>query len=252
MFVQIISLFLSALIGGFIVLILPKLKSSRFNFLLVFVGSYLFSLTILHLLPDLFTFEGSSHFIGLYVLIGFFLQLFLGVFSKGVEHGHMYEIKHQDHHAISATAVFISLCIHAFLDGVILSNATLAVSSQLSINARLLVGIILHKSSEAFALVSVLKGIVNKRRTIFGYLLGFSLASPVGLWISKYCSQSLLFSEKVFVALAAVAVGNLLHISTTIFFESSPHHRLNLQRLVAILAGISVVMILEYIFHSIH
>lgn len=249
MFAQIISLFLASLLGGFVVLMLPKLKPSTFNFLLVFVGSYLFSLTILHLLPDLLAFQTSSHFIGFYVLVGFFLQLLLGMFSKGVEHGHMYESTHQEYHGISATALFISLCVHAFLDGVILSNATLAVCSHshVSTNTRLLVGIVLHKSSEAFALVSVLQGIVHKRRAIFGYLFGFSFASPLGLWISKYCSQTLLFNQKVFVALAAVAVGNLLHISTTIFFESSPHHRINFRRLVAIVAGIGVVMILEYL-----
>ncbi|MHB9148101.1 MAG: ZIP family metal transporter [Candidatus Amoebophilus sp.] len=249
MFAQIISLFLASLLGGFVVLMLPKLKPSTFNFLLVFVGSYLFSLTILHLLPDLLAFQTSSHFIGFYVLVGFFLQLLLGMFSKGVEHGHMYESTHQEYHGISATALFISLCVHAFLDGVILSNATLAVCSHshVSTNTRLLVGIVLHKSSEAFALVSVLQGIVHKRRAIFVYLFGFSFASPLGLWISKYCSQSLLFNQKVFVALAAVAVGNLLHISTTIFFESSPHHRINFRRLIAIVAGIGVVMILEYL-----
>ncbi|OJW72863.1 MAG: hypothetical protein BGO68_00475 [Candidatus Amoebophilus sp. 36-38] len=247
MFIQALSLFVSALLGGFVVLMLPKLRASRFDFLLIFVGSYLFALTILHLLPDLFTSQDTAHFIGLYVLIGFFLQLLLGMFSKGVEHGHMYESKSHDHHAISATALFVSLCLHAFLDGVILSNATLAAPSQLSINARLLVGIVLHKSSESFALVSVLKGIVKKKYVIFGYLLGFSLASPIGLWISKYCSQSLLFSQEVFVALAAIAVGNLLHISTTIFFESNPHHRLSFQRLIAIVGGICLVMVLEHL-----
>jgi zinc transporter ZupT len=247
MFAQIVSLFLASLLGGFVVLMLPKLKPSTFNFLLVFVGSYLFSLTILHLLPDLLAFQTSSHFIGFYVLVGFFLQLLLGMFSKGVEHGHMYEAKHQEYHGVSATALFISLCIHAFLDGVILSNATLAVCSHshVATNTRLLVGIVLHKSSEAFALVSVLQGIVRKKRTIFGYLLGFSFASPLGLWLSKYCSQSLLFNQQVFVALAAVAVGNLLHISTTIFFEASPHHRINVRRLVAIVAGVGLVMVLE-------
>lgn len=243
---QLASLFLSALLGGLVLLMLPNFTSSRFNFLLVFVGSYLFSLTILHLLPDLFTFQKAPHFIGLYVLIGFFLQLLLGVFSKGVEHGHMYKSKHEEYHSISATALFASLCAHAFLDGVILSNAIPAASVQTAINTRLLIGIVLHKASEAFALVSVLKSIVNRRNIILIYLLGFSFASPLGLWISKYCSQSLLFSEEIFVALAAVAVGNLLHISTTIFFESSPHHRVNFQRLVAIIAGICLVLLLEY------
>jgi zinc and cadmium transporter len=251
MYVQLISLFLSAFLGGGVVLLLPALKPSSFNFLLVFVGSYLFSLTILHLLPDLLTFPASSYLIGLSVLIGFFLQLFLGAFSQGIEHGHMPQDNHHDHPLISPVGVFVSLCIHAFLDGVILSNATLVTHAHAhtheSVYSRLLVGIVLHKSSEAFALVSILKGLVRTKKAIWLYLFGFSLASPVGLWLSKYGSQNLLLSPKVFVALAAVAVGNLLHISTTIFFESSPHHRINFRRFVAILSGILVVMVLEWL-----
>ena len=246
MYVQLISLFLSAFLGGGVVLLLPALKPSTFNFLLAFVGSYLFSLTILHLLPDLLAFPTSSYFIGLSVLIGFFLQLLLGAFSNGIEHGHMHVHQQHDQPLISPLGVFVSLCIHAFLDGVILSNATLANHSHDSIYARLLVGIVLHKSSEAFALVGVLKGLIHSKKAIWVYLFGFSLTSPLGLWLSKYGSQSLLLSPKVFVALAAIAVGNLLHISTTIFFESNPHHRINVRRLLAILAGVLVVMVLEW------
>jgi len=248
MYVQLISLFLSAFLGGGVVLLLPALKPSTFNFLLAFVGSYLFSLTILHLLPDLLTFPTSSHFIGLSVLIGFFLQLLLGAFSNGIEHGHMPDNQQHEQPLISPLGVFFSLCIHAFLDGVILSNATLTTHSHAhdGIYGRLLVGIVLHKSSEAFALVGVLNGLLHSKKFIWIYLFGFSLASPLGLWLSKYGSQNLLLSPKVFVALAAIAVGNLLHISTTIFFESSPHHRINARRLIAILAGVLVVMVLEW------
>ncbi len=250
MYVQLISLFLSAFLGGGVVLLLPTLKTSTFKFLLAFVGSYLFSLTILHLLPDLLTFPASSHFIGLSVLLGFFLQLLLGAFSNGIEHGHMHENKVHDQPLISPLGVFISLCIHAFLDGVILSNVTLITHAHSHVHdaiyGRLLAGIVLHKSSEAFALVGVLKGLLHSQKAIWIYLFGFSLASPLGLWLSKYGSQTLLLSPKVFVALAAIAVGNLLHISTTIFFESTPHHRIDARRFVAILAGVLVVMVLEW------
>eukprot|EP01132_Coremiostelium_polycephalum_P000015 gene14-21_t len=247
MFTQLITLFLAALLGGIAVLALPKLKLPTFDLLLVFVGSYLFALTVMHLLPDLLTLQSSTHFVGLYVVIGFFLQLLLGLFSQGIEHGHNHGMQQLERTNISATALFISLCIHAFLDGIILSNATINTVASASINMRLLVGIILHKCSEAFALVSVLQGILQKRRTILWYLIGFSFASPIGLFVSKYCSQILLFNPKIFVALAAVAVGNLLHISTTIFFESSPHNqRLNMSRLFAMASGVGVVILMEH------
>ena len=248
MTLQIVILFLSVFLSGLLVISLPKLKTSTFNFLLTLVGSYLLSLTILHLLPDLFAFHASTYFVGLYVLGGFFLQLLLDIFTKGVEHGHM-EHKQQDYSKISPLGLFISLCIHAFLDGVILNNATLVIptSVSMSINTRLLIGMLFHKASEAFALVSVLKNILNRRSLVFKYLLGFSLASPFGLWFSKYCSQSLLFNQKIFIALAAMAVGNLLHISTTIFSESIPHHRVDRKTILAIMGGMFFMIILEYI-----
>ena len=248
MLLQSVLLFLSALLGGMGVLVMPKLKPATFKLVLVFAGSYLFSITVLHLLPDLFSFHPLTTRVGFYVLIGFFLQLFLGFFSKGVEHGHMYEAQQEDQHrSLSPLALFTSLCIHAFLDGVILSNTISAHLHHTHTTNRLLVGIILHKASECFALVSVLSGLMHKKKIITLYLLFFSLTSPLGLWISRYCTQQCLLTKEGFIALAAIASGNFLHISTTIFFESSPHHRFSSQRLIASLAGAGLVVLLEYL-----
>ena len=244
-----ILLFISALLGGLVVLVLPKPKPATFKFVLAFAGGYLFSVTILHVLPDLLSAHPSSMRIGVYVLAGFFLQLCLGFFSQGIEHGHMYEPGQEGYaRNLSPLALFTSLYIHAFLDGVILSSTTAAHWHHTHTTERLLVGIILHKASEAFALATVLKGFVQKKKLVTLYLLLFSLASPLGLWISRYCSQQLLLTQEGFVALAAIAGGNFLHISTTIFFESNPHHRISFPRLVATLAGAGLVVLLEYLF----
>jgi hypothetical protein len=64
--------------------------------------------------------------------------------------------------------------------------------------------------------------------------------------VSQYCSQQLLLSQAGFVALIAIAGGNFLHISTTIFFENSLNHRVNAQTLIAILTGLGLVVLLEY------
>jgi zinc and cadmium transporter len=240
-------LFLSALLGGVIMLLLPKLQPATFKLILVFAGSYLFSITIIHLLPDLFALHAINKHVGFYILIGFFLQLLLGFFSKGIEHGHTYHAP-QGSYQLVPTTLLASLCIHAFLDGIILSNAIsnpFHLSHNHTTNS-LLIGIILHKASEAFALVSVLSKIIVQKRGVMLYLLLFSLASPLGLLVSQYCSQQLLLSQAGFVALIAIAGGNFLHISTTIFFESSTNHRINPQTLLAILTGVGLVMLLEY------
>lgn len=49
-----ILLFLTALLAGLLVFVTPVFKEKYFKFLLVFAGSYLFSITILHILPELF------------------------------------------------------------------------------------------------------------------------------------------------------------------------------------------------------
>lgn len=249
MLAQSALLFLAALLGGLAVLVMPKLKPATFQLVLVFVGSYLLSITILHLLPDLFSFHPLATRVGLYVLIGFFLQILLDFFSKGVEHGHMYEAQQEaQHHSLAPLTLFTALCIHAFVDGAILSNGIAVHLHHTHTNDSLLVGIMLHKASESFALVSVLSGLIHKRKIVTLYLLCFSLASPLGLWITGYCSQQLLLTKEGFGALAAIAGGNLLHIATTILFESSPHHRFNAQSLVASLAGVGLVVLLEYLF----
>lgn len=75
---------------------------------LSFSGSYLFGLIFLHLLPEVFS--GPVSQIGLYVLVGFVLQLILDFISKGIEHGHA----HFEYNEFPL-AVFVGLCIHSFL-----------------------------------------------------------------------------------------------------------------------------------------
>ncbi|WP_316929467.1 hypothetical protein [Algoriphagus machipongonensis] len=70
-------LFLTALGAGSLVFVAPKFRDKYFKLVLVFAGSYLFSITILHILPELFHsgFEGGK--MGLFILIGFLLQQLL-------------------------------------------------------------------------------------------------------------------------------------------------------------------------------
>lgn len=248
MLLQAILLCLATLFGGLPVLLIPRFRPATFRLVLAFTGSYLFSITLLHLLPGLFVWDTSATRVGLYVLLGFFLQLCLGFFSQGIEHGHVYEPGQEVQlRSLSPLALFVSLCIHAFLDGAILSPAISVKLPHAHNPYRLLVGIILHKASEAFALVTVLRKLIGQRKVIVLYVLCFSLASPLGLWLSGYGSQQLFLTSEGLVALAAVAGGNFLHIATTIFFEASSHHHMNATRLIATLAGAGLVVCLEYL-----
>ena len=256
MLIQAIILFLSALLGGLSVLFIHQPSSTSFKRLLLFGGGYLFAITVLHLLPELFALYPGSQLVGLYILIGFFLQLLLELLSHGVEHGHLHEVPSDDtthaHTSIVPITLLLSLCIHAFLDGVILdSSGATCTHHHHHHHAHgaygLLIGIVLHKLPVAFALVSVLVQTTMRKSTIVGYLVLFALASPVGLWSSHYCTQQQLLTAHGVMAMNAVASGCFLHIATTIFFESTPDHRLHLQQFLASLAGALTAVALEWL-----
>lgn len=235
-------LFLAAFLGGMAVLILPSPSQANFQRINVLSGGYLFAITVLHLLPELFAMPTSSHRIGLYLLAGFFLQLFLELMSKGVEHGHM--DTHTGHQIVPLSLLF-ALFIHAFLDGVVLSTPH-TTHQHTHGTGGLLAGILLHKVPVAFALTSVLSKLIPAKRVVILYLLLFAIASPLGLGVSHYYSQQANWSAESLVAVWAIATGSFLHIATTIFFEASPGHHLNLQKFLASLVGASLAVVFEF------
>ncbi len=242
---QVFILFISAFLGGIVLFFIPKIKSDSFKYSLMFSGSYLFAITILHILPDLFS--HYTRLIGLCTIAGFFLQLFLEFFSGGIEHGHLYsseDTEHQ-HKSISSFSLLITLCIHALLDGIILINPHPSHSHS---HNGIFLGIILHKAPAAFALVAILlKMGKSKKSIILKYLTIFALASPVGILVSKLIIYNNLISNNAFLCLWAMAGGSFLNISTTIFFESNPDHHLNKRQVLASSFGVLLAILTEYL-----
>jgi zinc and cadmium transporter len=252
MLFQSLLLFSAAFLGGMVVLVVRRPSPVLLKFLLIFSGGYLFSITFLHVLPDLFSLHADTdpRLAGLYVLIGFFLQLLLEFFSKGVEHGHMYETHQEEHqHGISPLTLMVALFIHAFLDGVILSNPSSMHLHHGHTHSTdgLLIGVLLHKVPESFALASVLSKLINRKRTVVICLLIFALASPLGLLGSGYCSQQQLLSGHVALALWGIVSGSFVHIATTILFEASPGHYPNAKKFLTSLAGAGLAVVCEFL-----
>ena len=241
MIVNLLLLFFSAFIGGFAAL---KFASGNIKLFLVFAGAFLFSITVIHILPELFS-SGTDNFkIGIFVLAGFFLQQILEFFSSGAEHGHVHiHDKEHQHNYLSAILVLAALSIHAFLEGTLLAHPSY-IHLQHDTKA-LLIGIALHKIPAAFALLSILICYLPSRKRAIIYLVIFSLASPAGLLISNYLFENSYLGGEVFVMLFAIVSGNFLHISTTIVFESSPKHGFSAQRLVMSLLGAGAAIIAE-------
>ena len=200
----------------------------RLKLFLAFSGSYLFSISILHILPEIYSHQ-ENH-IGIYILVGFFFQILLELFSEGIEHGHV----HKQKSLAFPTAIIFSLCVHSFLEGM-----PLAKNSDLdATHNSLLTGIVLHHIPVAFALMSMLLDSKLKNSTAIICLLLFSFMAPFGALVSNTISQNMVVDLSLyFDKMMGIVVGIFLHISTTILFESSENHRFNLYKFTVIFIG---------------
>jgi zinc transporter ZupT len=253
--IKLAVLFFTPLIAGLLIYLFPATRSTNFRLLLVFAGSYLFAITVTHILPELYRQLAEVELIGLFVLAGFFLQQLLEYFTSGIEHGHIHihsgeEHDHSHHHShaqetISALVLLFALCVHAFLEGTLLTEST---SGSLGYDAdAILLGIVLHRAPAAFALMAVLTSQLHSKRRSIPYLVVFSLAAPLGLFISNYFMESEIISDTTLIYLYALVSGNFLHISTTIVFESSPEHRFHAKKMAVAIVGALLAVAVEYI-----
>ncbi|WP_064965490.1 ZIP family metal transporter [Tenacibaculum ovolyticum] len=215
-----ILLIIAVLIGSLFVLIL-KPNNKFVRLLLAFSGAYLLSVTILHLLPEVYTHTHSPKKIGILILIGIIIQSVLESFSKGAEHGHI--------HLHSETSkfpwlLFVSLCIHAFSEGLPIHHT----------GDNLLWAIIIHKIPIAIVLTTFLIHTKYSKLTIIFFLSFFAFMSPLGILVSDKVS----FFNDYHTEITALIIGVFLHISTIILFESSENHKFNFQKFTAILLGV--------------
>lgn len=234
----------TALVGGLLAFPLAKISIVKFKTILTFSGSYLFSLTIIHLLPEVFSManqEVSTTQIGTFLLIGFFIQKVLEYFTEGIEHGHM----HTHGHSFSAMSVVLALSIHSFLEGTVLTHHHHVENHHHG--GSMLLGIVFHKIPAAFVLTTILLSQLNNKKRTLIYLLLFVIASPLGLLVSNYLNAQQLLSGSMFIYLFAMVAGNFLHISTTIFYESNPEHHFNLSKVLAILMGVGGAILTQYL-----
>ncbi len=229
-----ILLFLSALLSGLAVFLFKTKNENSIKLLLAFSGAYLFAICVLHLIPD--TYSQSNASIGIYILIGFFLQILLEFFSGGIEHGHIHI--HKESKLVFPSTLLVSLCIHAFVEGMPLNNT---INHQG--NNPLLIGIILHKIPIAFVLMSMLLQLNVRKQTAIAFLMLFALMSPLGVFTSEMIGDM----EQYFDKIMAIVIGIFLHISTTILFESSEDHRFNLYKFITIIIG-SGLAVLNSVF----
>ena len=103
----------------------------------------------------------------------------------------------------------------------------------------MLLGISLHKLPVALALMTILKATVKSAVRRWAWLIVFALIPVAGMGIASSLPQN----QAVFGALNGILVGILLHISTTILFETADGHDFNARKLLTVLAGLLMAFI---------
>ncbi|MFC6876802.1 ZIP family metal transporter [Flavobacterium myungsuense] len=215
---------LSVLLGYVIALFLKPKNKTNLKLLLAFSGSFLLSLTVVHLLPEVYKSQNTS--IGIFIMVGILFQIILEFFSKGAEHGHVHghEVMNQ-----IPWLLFISLCIHALLEGLPVSH-----------HKGLAMGIAIHHLPIAIILTTFfINANLNKKAILF-FMLTFAIMTPLGTLLSNYLSVL----NDYYTEITAIVIGILFHISSTIIFESSEGHKFNIAKVSMIILGIGLAYFL--------
>ena len=215
---------LSVLLGYGIALILKPKKKSNLKLLLAFSGSFLLSLTVIHLLPEVY--ESHNTTIGIFIMLGILFQIILEFFSKGAEHGHVHGHETMTH---IPWLLFISLCIHALLEGLPVSH-----------HKGLALGIAVHHLPIAIILTTFFINSHLNKKAIFFFMLVFAIMTPHGTLLANY----LQVLNEYYTEITAVVIGILFHISSTIIFESSEGHKFNIAKVSMIILGIGLAYFL--------
>ena len=211
---------LSVIIGYIVALIIRPKNKINLKLLLAFSGSFLLSLTVMHLLPEIY--ESANPNIGLFIMLGILFQIILEFFSKGAEHGHVHG---QETMTQIPWLLFVSLCIHAFLEGFPVSH-----------HHDLAIGIAIHHLPIAIILTTFFINASLNKKAIFFFMITFSVMTPLGTILSDY----LPILNVYYTEITAIVIGILFHISSTIIFESSEGHKFNIAKVSMIVVGIAL------------
>ena len=209
---------LSVLLGFSIALWLKPQDKKNLKLLLAFSGSFLLSLTVMHLLPEVY--ESGNPKVGIFIMVGILFQIILEFFSKGAEHGHVHG---HDKMTKMPWLLFISLCIHALLEGFPVGH-----------HHDLAIGIAIHHFPIAIILTTFFLHAQLNKNALFLFMLTFAIMTPLGTLVS----DTFPILNDYYTEITAVVIGILFHISSTIIFESSEGHKFNIAKISMIVLGI--------------
>ena len=205
-------------IGSLLIYLWRPKDLRSIKLLLAFSGAFLLGTTITSLIPSVFT--NGNEDISYWILAGIIIQIMLEQLSKGAEHGHIHTSKKR----IPLTLV-TGLYLHALIEGFPIHR-----------HNDLLWAIIIHKLPIAMLLTLAIWQTKFKFSKKVIILIAFAIMTPLGSYLNFYTPILQPYSLHI----TALVVGVLLHISTTILFESSENHNFNISKLLVIVIGLGL------------
>lgn len=215
---------LAVALGALFVFIGKSTIRKQLPYLLAFSGAFLLATTITAVFPEVFV-HGNGH-ISYWLLAGIVVQIVLENLTKGAEHGHI----HTHGNSSLPWALVIGLSLHAFIEGFPIAR-----------HQELLWAVAIHKLPIAMLIVAALWQTKSSMIRKFSILIVFGLMTPLG----SFCNITIPKLQPYALNITALVAGAMLHISTTILFESAENHKFNLPKVMVILSGLGLAALLH-------
>ncbi|HSV88029.1 MAG TPA: ZIP family metal transporter, partial [Bacteroidales bacterium] len=162
--------------------------------------------------------HGPAKIIGLFILLGFFIQLILDYLTKGVEHGHLHSKcpdqtqnghNHAVHQGVAYWPVLLGLSLHSFLESMPLAKGF----EEPSLQNHLLIGIIIHNIPISIVFMSLLIQHKVSKWLAIVLLAVFGLSGPAGVIATTIVGEHFVADMDMFFRFSmAIVVGIFLHI----------------------------------------
>lgn len=191
--------------------------------LLILSAGFLITICVVEVFPQIY--HTDNHNIGLWIIFGVLLQMFLEQLTKGFEHGHF----HYERCQILPVGLVLGMFIHAFVEGIPLARDADEVTPYL-------LGILFHNLPISFVLGAFL--LREKKNKVVAWITIslFALASPLGMWVGDFLTAEWI---AYFLALSG---GIFLHISSVIIFESNKSHKMDWEKMFLVILGIMMAL----------
>jgi zinc and cadmium transporter len=212
-----------------------SLVNRRLRLLLAFSAAYLFTISFIHMLPEAFS-HANAKLSGLFIVLGFCLQLVIDTFSAGIEHGHVHLHSDQCHKRLP-TGIVVGLLLHSVLEGLPVYDIHSPATGF--VNYQIVLGLAIHNLPITLAYATLLREHEESAYRRWVLLLLFAMMAPIGFLASHILHSAGLENYESYGHFAyALVIGIFLHISTAILYETSEQHRYNFRKALAMLTGI--------------